>query len=347
MEWNQEPAILAQPHELEPFRPPRWAQGKHRQTVLAHLFNRARELTDTRFHQIALDDSDRLMLQENRPTAGAPSTGTVLLLHGLGGDATSVYMLSAARRFVEIGWPVFRLNLRGAGSGAGLAQRMYHSGLSSDIDATLRWIGANEPARRVVAVGFSMSGNTLLKYLGERGQAAADCLGGAIAVNPPIDLARTVQQLESGSNTLYHHRFTHLLKQQVRVNRRATGRPDGSRLRCRTIREFDTRFTAPSWGFADANEYYRRASALPRLTSIARPTAVLMCDDDPFVPVEPIESASWPDEVRLLITRGGGHMGFLSQQTTPLGDRRWLDYALITLAQAVLFPSPPNSSVGK
>ena len=50
----------------------------------------------------------------------------------------------------------------------------------------------------------------------------------------------------------------------------------------RTIREFDSRFTSPQFGFRDVREYYSHATLAGRLHTIEVPTLALNALDDPF-----------------------------------------------------------------
>ncbi len=331
MEGHVDVELVAQ---LEEFSPVWWARGCHSQTILGHATNRCPAPEGERRHTIELDDGDKLVAVENRPPGQSKVEGVALLMHGLGGDAEGRYMLSATRRFVEHGWAVFRLNQRGAGAGAGLATRLYNSGLSGDVARVVEFINELFGETLLVAVGYSMSGNMLLKYLGEQGEKAARCLAGAIAVNPPVKLATAIASTAKLRNYVYQHRFVRLLHSQLAANARdndAAVHPRSSR--AKTISDFDADVTVPSWGFADPEDYYARESAAPHLKSISVPTLVITADDDPFVPVEQFESSSWSDTVTVHITRGGGHMGYLSKTRTPFGDRRWLDHAVLTASR--------------
>src|SRR5919108_3806613 len=66
-----------------------------------------------------------------------------------------------------------------------------------------------------------------------------------------------------------------------------------------TVRLFDDLYTAPRNGFADALDYYRRASAAPLVPRIAVPTLILTARDDPFIAVEPFEGLRPPAHVRV------------------------------------------------
>jgi predicted alpha/beta-fold hydrolase len=251
-------------------------------------------------------------------------------MHGLAGHAGMPYMVRAARRLVETGFVSVRLNHRGSGSGAGLSKKLYCSAMSDDVQAVLDFLVARHPGLPLFAVGYSMSGNVLMKYLCDSPQAAATRLSAAVAVCPALDLSATMESLEKRRNVLYHHRFVRQLVDQARASARASGRDLGRLLeKVRTVRNFDEVLTSADWGFQGAQDYYEKASSWPYLDRVAVKTLVLADEDDPIVPVSSARSASFSSSVKLLITRGGGHMGYLSQTPTPFRDRRWMDYAVV------------------
>ena len=85
----------------------------------------------------------------------------------------------------------------------------------------------------------------------------------------------------------------------------------------RSIREFDSAVTAPRWGFADVEAYYREASPLQHLVPACKampPTLLLQALDDPWVPASSamdLAEALPPEAaIRTLFTPRGGHNGF-------------------------------------
>ena len=67
----------------------------------------------------------------------------------------------------------------------------------------------------VFAVGVSLGGNALLKWLGEQGKQACNLVDGAVAVSVPLDLAAAGQTLASGFNLLYNRHFLDTLKRKA------------------------------------------------------------------------------------------------------------------------------------
>ncbi len=186
--------------------------------------------------------------------------------------------------------------------------------------------------------GMSLSGNLLLKYLGEEGDQVPPAVRRAIAVNPPIDLARSVRTLERPLNRGYDRHFVQALIEHVKTQ--AQLRSDFAALPTplpRSLYDFDDRFTAPHGGYPDAAAYYRDASAQTRIAAIRVPTLILTSADDPLVPIEMFEEqrGHWPDSVQLVITRSGGHLGYVgSGHGDP--DSRWLDWRVVEF----VLPSP-------
>jgi predicted alpha/beta-fold hydrolase len=178
----------------------------------------------------------------------------------------------------------------------------------------------------MVLIGMSLGGNIVLKLAGEAGTAPTPWVRAVAAVAPPIDMVACSDLL--GRNWLYDGYFARAVRNQVRQHTRHF--PDlvlprfPRRL---TMRLFDDLWTAPHWGFADALDYYRRASALPLLRHISIPAFVLTSQDDPFIAVEPFESLRQHASVQLHIAACGGHLGFVGADGR--GGLRWAEQRVI------------------
>jgi predicted alpha/beta-fold hydrolase len=150
-------------------------------------------------------------------------------------------------------------------------------------------------------------------------------------VSPPIDLVRCAQMIAQPRNRVYENYYTRRLIEQVRRHQRNYLDLPRSRFPQRTrLRQFDDLYTAPRGGFADALDYYRRASALPFMERIAIPAFLLTSRDDPFIAVEPIESLRAPRNVEVHITQHGGHLGFLGWDG--FGGIRWAERRVVEWA---------------
>ncbi len=115
----------------------------------------------------------------------------------------------------------------------------------------------------------------------------------------------------------------HLMRQ---VRRHQGLFPDLPRMRFPrrlTLQQFDDIYTAPRWGFADAHDYYRQASALPWVPRIRVPTLLLTARDDPFIVAESFEELAPSPNIEVHIAPHGGHLGFLGHDGQ--GGVRWAE----------------------
>lgn len=294
--------------------PPPWARGAHLQTIAAqYLPNPPDDLPWERL-RLDLGDGDALALRALDGTSGV----AVHLFHGLGGSVDGHYMRRLAAVLHARGHAVLAANHRGAGEGAGLARRTYHSGATGDMAAVLRLGRRRFPGQLQVAVGFSISANILLLLAGR--DRHLDLPDRAIAVNPPADLEACSVRLGRGFNRVYDQYFVQRLRREV------AGRPGGEAARAaRTLRAFDAAYTAPQAGFPTRDAYYALCSCGPHLAGIQVPTVILTSQDDPFAPAADILTQPRSEAVHLHVEATGGHMGYVTRN---LPDHRWLDYAV-------------------
>ncbi len=330
---------------IQPFHPHPLLRNGHLQTIAGYYLPGVTALRRTTLMEVPVSGGDRIVLCENRASRKAPMKKAILLMHGLGGDANSPYMLRLANLFINRGWHVYRMNHRGCGQGTGLARNTYHSGKSDDISAALACVASTLPGVPIVAAGFSLSGNALLKLLGEQADPAPEELRGALAVTPPIELNRCADALARFRNRLYERRFIKLLSTAVRQRQQQF--PDFPKFALSpgmSIRDFDHIWTAPLHCFDSAEHYYKMCSAKQFLPGIEVPTVLLASKDDPFVPRQTFTNLPENSSLHYHITESGGHMGFISAKSTPLNNHRWMDYAIVSYAETLL---KQTDSVGR
>lgn len=242
---------------------------------------------------------------------------TLVLLHGLEGSCDSGYILGTAEKAFAAGFNVVRLNQRNCGGTDELTPTLYHSGLSGDIRAVLLELIAVDRLPEVFAGGFSMGGNLVLKMAGEFGATAPPEVRAFVAVAPALDLAACAGALGARANFLYERHFVRRLKRHIRVKARLFPELypiDGLR-NIGSVRDFDEVITARFCGFASADDYYARSSALRVVAGIRRPTLILTAKDDPFIPFASFGNAAIGNnpDVTLLATHYGGHCAFISR----------------------------------
>ncbi len=309
------------------FQASRWLRGAHRQTIWPLLIKGP--LPPYRRQRWDTPDGDFIDLDW---VDGAPGQPCVVLFHGLEGSSHSAYARALMHAMHTRGWHGVVVNFRGCSGEPNRLPRAYHSGDVVEIDWILRRLHAlHWPA--LFAVGVSLGGNALLKWLAEHAPAneAASLLNAAATVSAPVDLAAAEGELARGVKRAYVRYFLRsLVPKALEKAARFPGLMDVVAIkRCRTLREFDESVTAPLHGFRDATDYYARASAKPLLGSINTPTLLLHAFDDPFLPFSAMPAVSdLPREVTPDFLAQGGHVGFV-QGAWP-GNMAWLPQRLLT-----------------
>ncbi|TWU26896.1 putative hydrolase [Novipirellula galeiformis] len=317
------------------FEPHQLLRGGHLQT-LATVAPAGPIGLPTRKHVVELIDGDAVVLHETCPPDWPANGLAVLLVHGLSGCHSAPYMIRLAKQFHRQGVRVFRIDMRGCGEAYRLAKQLTHAGRSDDLLAALETIATLAPQGRLGVVAVSLGGNQILRALGRIGAGVdtgplwIDRLERIVAVCPPIDLVRCSENMQRWILRPYNYYFIRHLMSRIPPGVRA--RDDfelrKSRPRPRTLRELDEQFTAPLSGFSGALEYYEHSSAANHIGTVLVPTLLLVADDDPVVPVDCFSESKhpWSDSTTRLVSKHGGHVGFIDRQRNCWMDRVILDW---------------------
>jgi len=313
--------------ETAAYRAPAWLPGGHLQTIYTSLFIHVPPLA-TRRERLELPDGDFLDFDWVDGQAGMP---VVVLFHGLEGSADSPYARDLMAHARARDWHGVVAHFRGCSGEDNRLPRAYFAGDSDDIEQMLRHVQARHPDASIYAVGVSLGGNALLKWLGEAGVAARERVACAAGVSAPLDLSAAGYALDRGFNRrVYTARFLATLKQKaLKKAQQFPGMLDAKAIAASTtFREFDTLVTARLHGFRDADDYWRRASSKPLLRSIAVPTLLINARNDPFLPAWALPTR---DDVSLAVTLEqpdtGGHVAFPSGPFP--GNLDWLPRRLM------------------
>ena len=301
------------------FRPrPPWL-GPDLQTVRNFLVRPSIDLAPWPGRVLELpmrDDSGDRLVGILHDAGRSEGSTLAILIHGLTGCSESTYVLATARHLLERGFGVLRLNLRGAGPSRALCRWSYHAGRSQDIRDAIAALPPDIVGKGVVAVGYSLGGNVLLKLLGENGRASNGGrapIRAAVAVSAPIALSSASRRFSAARNWLYQkHLLFNLKREMVRDNAPLDERQRAAAVGARTLYEFDDRVVAPVNGFMSAEDYYARSSSKGYLADVAVPALLIHADDDPWISAEDYAAVDWSANPNLLplVPRGGGHVGF-------------------------------------
>ena len=308
------------------YKAPRWlagagAWGGNAQTIWPALFSRHHD--DERPRGVAFvrerwltPDDDFVDVDWLRSDVGAMGRPLLVLFHGLEGSSQSHYAQAFAHWARAQGWDYAVPHFRGCSGEPNLAPRTYHSGDFEEVG----WILSRFREKHtgpMMAMGISLGGNALLRWVEEAGQTASQTVCAAAAVSAPLDLAAAGHAIGSGFNRLVYTRmFMRSLKPRALTKwQQHPGLFDRAALMAaQDLYTFDQAFTAPVHGFSSTEDYWARCSAKPGLKDITGlPTLVLNARNDPFVPdtclPEGKDVSRW---VTLWQPLEGGHVGFPS-----------------------------------
>ena len=325
---------------MKPYRAPGWLQGGHAQTIYAAMLI-PRPRVDYRRTQWDAPDGDFIELDWVDGPADAP---LVVLFHGLEGSSRSHYAQSLMHHVRVHGWRGVVPHFRGCGGRPNRLPRAYHSGDLHEVHWILERMAVQAGAAPCFAVGVSLGGNALLKWLAAQGAVARTWLHAAAAVSAPVDLQVAGHGLGRGFNRFYTWHFLQSLKpKSLQKLRRYPGLYDARKVaRARNLYEFDELVTAPLHGFASADDYWTRASSKPELHRIELPTLLVHARDDPFLPgshlprpheVSPHVTLEYPD--------GGGHAAFVTGAFP--GRLEWLPHRLLEFFESCLARADADS----
>lgn len=295
------------------FLPAFWLRNAHAQTVFASKFRHMPELT-IECERLELDDGDFLDLSWLPGRDDGPAERpVVIVLHGLNGSLESKYARGLLQQVKQRGARGVLMHFRGASKPNRLA-RSYHSGDTTDFAEVVSRLRARFPEAPIAAVGYSLGGNVLIKYLGEQGRRSP--LACAVAVSVPYDLRACAYAVQHGVKRVYQAHLINGLREMIEAKAENVEYPVPLPEDLESLRDFpsfDNAVTAPMNGFKDADDYYDKASSGPYLSQVETPTLVIHARDDPFMTPEVVPSEDQiSDQVRFELSEHGGHVGFVS-----------------------------------
>lgn len=303
------------------FKPAWWLPGGHLQTLWSS-FKKRKFLFKTVRERLILPDKDFIDLDWVESNNSGP---IVVIMHGLEGSIKSSYVRGILSALKQHGFRAVLMNFRGCSGEHNHTSKAYHAGETSDFDFVVQTLHQRYPSEKLAAIGFSLGGNVLLKYLGETHRN--HLLSCAVAVSVPFLLNRSADRMQAGFSVIYQNKLLALLRKKMRNKNKFVPLPvDVNNIeKIKNFWQFDTEITAKLYNFKDANEYYQQSSSAYYLSSIKIPTLILHARNDPFLYADaiPIQSAL-PACVQLQLSKSGGHVGFVSG-AIPGRARYWLE----------------------
>ena len=252
-----------------------------------------------------------------------------ILLHGLEGNAQRAYIKGQAKILIENGWDVAAVNFRGCSGEANISYQSYNAGKTDDLEAVINSILKKDEYSEIALIGFSLGGNLLLKYLGERESFPKE-IKKAVAISTPLSLKGSLESLNQFYNWVYRNSFLINLRKKYKAKMKDF--PEKMTLsdykKIKSLEAFDNLYTAPAHGFKDALDYYKKNSSLQFLPNIKIPIYILNAENDSFLSSEcyPTELTSKMKNLHLEIPKYGGHVGFHQINKLYYSEKRTLEF---------------------
>lgn len=314
------------------YRPPRWLRNPHLQSMLSSSRMRMHRgltllaATGAVTDEVILDGGQGVRLQGwHSHVAGRAPIGMALLLHGWEGSAESSYMRMTAARLLEEGFDVVRLNFRDHGNTHHLNPGIFHSNRIDEVVQAAGDIARRWPQLPLVAAGYSLGGNFVLR-LALRAPAAGVPLQRVASVCPVLDPAITMESIQNGP-AMYDWYFRRKWAGSLRRKRDLF--PELSdwddRVLKLDIRALTTWLVEHHTDFGSLQAYFDGYSiAGDRLANLALPADILMAQDDPVIPFTTFSGWHLPAHAHLEIAPWGGHCGFLENWRGDGFSERWV-----------------------
>ncbi|MCW8981059.1 MAG: alpha/beta fold hydrolase [Altibacter sp.] len=305
---------------------PRLFRNGHFSTIYSAKLRPSPTLVQQR-ERIDLPDGDFLDIDWSY--ASSTASKVAVLLHGLEGNAQRTYMKGQARMLVKHQWDVVAMNYRGCSGEPNLLYPSYNAGTTQDLHVILQHILALDRYDEIALIGFSLGGNLMLKYLGERDTLPKQLKKG-VAISTPLSLEGSLESLSQFYNWVYRTSFLYNLKKKYKTKMlQFPERMTSSELKkIKSLLDFDNLYTAPAHGFEDAYEYYQKNSSLQFLPKITIPVLLLNAKNDTFLSPDcyPTAIANNNGNIYLESPEHGGHVGFHQTNDAYYSENRALQF---------------------
>lgn len=300
------------------FTPPRGLRSGHLQSLISSsairrrvVLKRSEELR--RSGEVwTLDGGEGIRLQGLYSARDEAGRGLAVFLHGWEGSVNSNYVLANGARLFANGFDVFRLNFRDHGDTHHLNHEIFHSCRLDEVVFALRDLQDRLGARRWLLAGYSLGGNFAMR-VALRAESAGLDIGHVVAVNPVINPLHAMNAMEEGIR-FYERYFERKWSRSLKIKQQAFPDLYGGETwhTIKGLRQRTHYLATRHAGFESAEAYFEGYSiADDRLAPLSVPSTILTSADDPVVPVGDFERLPENPCLELIITRYGGHCGFL------------------------------------
>ncbi|XP_050440404.1 phospholipase ABHD3-like [Adelges cooleyi] len=271
-----------------------------------------RELLDLKDGgQVALD-----FLEPNENSKNGDVT--ILILPGANNNSRSGYVRAASLALQKSGFRAVVFNYRGLGGVKLKTPKCYSGSNIEDLTEVIHHVKQKYPKTVLGGLGISMGCSLLGIYMYSNDQYTHKHLSAAMLVSVVWNTKSTTSSMSTSTmNRMIDLFFTRCLINSVKKNRKVYDRPNqkwnyNEVIKSKTGDEFCRNFTIKVLDYDTIDDYYDSFSMHDKINRFNIPCLCLSAADDylSLKPDVPIELASTTENVAILLTARGGHIGF-------------------------------------
>lgn len=317
-----------------------WAPTGHATTILRHFIQKRLNLASKQEELYTTDGGNFIVDWFPQPQVG--NNAVLVLIPGITANSRSPYVEEICSCAIQQGFQVVVCNHRGSRGEKIIGDKIYSAVETNPLSTLLDCITNRHPHSKIIALGVSLGGMILTKYLSDVGNESKVLC--AMSICMPWDCFQTQNALEKSflSRVFYNRKITGNLMKFACINYELINRVTGvTKLELeglKVISDFDSSVIVPMYGYSSIEDYYNEASPIGRLKNIKIPFICLNTRDDPFVPWTSVPVGEFFSSNSLLIvTEAGGHVGF--QEGTIPSKSYYLNRLLKELLHALIMYS--------
>ncbi|XP_021377842.1 monoacylglycerol lipase ABHD2-like [Mizuhopecten yessoensis] len=347
--------ISSCPFLTEPYIPPHWwGKSGHIQTIVyAKLGRVSSPFPKGERHHVVLPDGATIIYDVFQPHRAHESGGdyTITVCPGIANSSEASYICTFVNYAQENGYRVTVLNHIGAIRSVKItSSRIFTYGGTEEFHTMIQEVRQMYPGTNLIACGFSMGANIVVKYLGEKPKNQQQFLC-ALSICQGYDVNHATSLLQDWRylRRVYLYAMTANQKgmmtrhQDILMDQKLlqTCDIDAEKIYSSTsLIEIDELYTRRRLGFESLQEYYSWCSCQPFMHDIEIPLFLLNAEDDPIIPMPLVDVAKdyaiKHDKSLLAVTKHGGHLGYFEGQGLWADPITWLDRSIIQYANAIV-----------
>ncbi|CAG9467412.1 unnamed protein product [Pedinophyceae sp. YPF-701] len=343
--------VESMPSLRKPYQAPALLRNGHVETIWAAFFRKGLGI-EYRREVVIMKDGGAVALDWPVGLPELPADApVVVLLPGLTGGSHDTYVQHAVGRLWRAGIRSVVFNSRGTSDSPVTTPQFYSASFTGDTREVVAHVAAAvHPDAPLMAAGWSLGANILVRYLGEEG--ARTPLTAAVSMCNPFDLVVADRNFNRGFNNIYNWNLAKALRKIFRKHAALFTEIGGEyqemhAASAKTIRDFDDAITRVSFGWPSVDAYYAGSGSHLAIPDVSIPLLCIQARDDPIAPEEaiPYDAIDRNPNCVLAVTPHGGHLGWVTTEGGLTGAP-WTDNAVAEYFNAVLGAVPAKTRGG-